>query len=326
MTFPNPVIKRNIAILGECMIELSGTPFATQQQRFGGDTLNTAIYLSRLLPQSSPCYITALGMDNYSNAMVDAWQHEGIDCRFVMRERDKLPGMYAIEIDPQGERSFHYWRTDSAARYMCDHAQFSQIIAQLKAYDLIYLSGISLAILPEHGKIKLIEALANLKASGCKIAVDSNYRPRLWDSSTHAKKWLSELYRLADIALVTADDEDLLRGEVNTPASVIAERLHRLGVDLVVVKLGSKGAMWSEGGLQGVVNGNKIDHVVDTTAAGDSFNAAYLSAWAKGLPIAACCQWGNDLAAEVIQHRGAVISKQCTQHLTDLMSSNYDDK
>ncbi len=165
MTFPNSAIKRNIAILGECMIELSGAPFATQNQNFGGDTLNTAIYLSRLLPKISPSYVTALGVDNYSNAMIDAWQHEGIDCRFVMRENTKLPGMYAIEIDPQGERSFHYWRNDSAARYMCEHAQFSQIMAQLKAYDLIYLSGISLAILPEHGKIKLIEALANLKAA-----------------------------------------------------------------------------------------------------------------------------------------------------------------
>jgi 2-dehydro-3-deoxygluconokinase len=274
MTFPNSAIKRNIAILGECMIELSGTPFATQQQNFGGDTLNTAIYLSRLLPQRSPSYITALGIDNYSNAMVDAWQHEGIDCRFVMRERDKLPGMYAIEIDPQGERSF----------------------------------------------------LANLKASGCKIAVDSNYRPRLWNGATHAKTWLSELYRLADIALVTADDEDLLRGEVNTSAEVIAERLHRLGVSQVVVKLGSKGAMWSQAGQQGFVDGNQIEHVIDTTAAGDSFNAAYLAAWAKGMPMIACCQWGNNLAAQVIQHRGAVIPQQCTQYLTDLMSSNYDDK
>ena len=326
MTFPNSAIKRNIAILGECMIELSGTPFATQQQNFGGDTLNTAIYLSRLLPQRSPSYITALGIDNYSNAMVDAWQHEGIDCRFVMRERDKLPGMYAIEIDPQGERSFHYWRSDSAARYMCEHAQFSQIIAQLKDYDLIYLSGISLAILPEHGKIKLVEALEKLKASGCKIAVDSNYRPRLWNGATHAKTWLSELYRLADIALVTADDEDLLRGEVDTPADIIADRLHRLGVSQVVVKLGSKGAMWSQAGQKGLVDGNKIDAVIDTTAAGDSFNAAYLAAWAKGMPMIACCQWGNNLAAQVIQHRGAVIPLQCTQYLTDLMSSNYDDK
>lgn len=326
MTYSNLEIKHNIAIMGECMIELSGAPFATQQQNFGGDTLNTAIYLSRLLPQSSPCYITALGIDNYSHAMIDAWQQEGIDCRFVMRERDKLPGMYAIEIDSQGERSFHYWRNDSAARYMCEHAQFSQIMAQLKSYDLIYLSGISLAVLPEHGKIKLIEALASLKAGGCKIAVDSNYRPRLWNGATHAKTWLLELYRLADIALVTADDEDLLHGDVNTPATVIADRLHRLGVDQVVVKLGSKGAMWSCAGQHGFVDGNKIDDVVDTTAAGDSFNAAYIAAWAQGLPMAECCQWGNNLAAQVIQHRGAIIPLQCTQYLTDLMSSNYDDK
>ncbi|GAD32142.1 sugar kinase [Photobacterium leiognathi] len=313
-------LSKKVAIIGECMIELSGQPFAQQEQRFGGDTLNTAIYLSRLLPQLAPTYITALGLDNYSNHMIHAWQKEGINCDYVLRETHKLPGMYAIEIDPNGERSFHYWRNDSAARQMCDHPQFRAAVEYMKSCDLVYLSGISLAILPDHGKMKLLAALADVRNAGVKIAIDSNYRPRLWRSRQNAHEWMSQLYSLADIALVTADDEDLLHGTVNSSPDVIAKRLSN--VEQVVVKLGKDGAQWFELGQSGIVQGNVVDNIVDTTAAGDSFNAAFLAAWALGMPMSECCHWGNQLAAQVIQHKGAVIPETYTRSLTKLMDEN----
>ncbi|EOB1205529.1 sugar kinase [Photobacterium damselae] len=320
-----PSLSKKIAIIGECMIELSGQPFAQQEQNFGGDTLNTAIYLSRLLPRLAPAYITALGLDNYSHYMVDAWQKEGINCDYVLRETRKLPGMYAIEIDPNGERSFHYWRNDSAARQMCDHPQFRTAIDYMKSCDLVYLSGISLAILPDHGKIKLLEALAEIRSCGVKIAIDSNYRPRLWRSRMNAKEWMMQLYSLADLALVTAEDEDLLHGSVNSLPSVIAKRLQGQGVEQVVVKMGKEGAQWFELGQSDVVAGNQVDNVIDTTAAGDSFNAAYLASWALGMSMSESCHWGNQLAAQVIQHKGAVIPTAYTRYLTELMDVNYDD-
>ncbi|CRL62305.1 2-dehydro-3-deoxygluconokinase [Proteus vulgaris] len=98
--------NRTVAIIGECMIELSGQPFLPQQQRFGGDTLNTALYLSRLEPSLHPRYITGLGADTYSTLMKKAWEEEGINCQSVITIPEKLPGLYAIEIDPCGERSF----------------------------------------------------------------------------------------------------------------------------------------------------------------------------------------------------------------------------
>ncbi|WP_064609458.1 sugar kinase [Photobacterium sp. J15] len=316
---------KKVAIIGECMIELSGKPFAAQAQHFGGDTLNTAVYLSRLLPSLAPGYITAVGTDSYSKHMLSAWLAEGLDTDMVLENPDKLPGMYAIEIDDDGERSFHYWRSDSAARYLCEHPRFDQLVKCLKEFDLVYLSGISLAILPDGGKLKLLDMLAELKTAGVQIAVDSNYRPRLWQSSTHACEWLGRLYQLSDIALVTADDEDLLLGTMNSSPEVIARRLHSLGIRQVVVKLGSKGAMWSQYGHQGFVSGNRVETVVDTTAAGDSFNAAWLAAWCTGMEMAECCHWGNKLAATVIQHKGAIIPVQETRYITELMGVENDE-
>ncbi|OAN13220.1 ketodeoxygluconokinase [Photobacterium jeanii] len=320
-----PTPHKKIAIIGECMIELSGKPFETQSQHFGGDTLNTAVYLSRLSHDLTPFYVTALGSDSYSQQMQAMWQQEGIDTSLVLTTEDKLPGLYAIQIDDFGERSFHYWRNDSAARYLCEHSGFFAVVEQLKSMDLIYLSGISLAILSDEGKAILLEALRKVKQCGVTIAVDSNYRPRLWESASIAKQWLDQLYQLSDIALVTGDDEDLLLGQSNTPSVQIAERLHKLGIAQVVVKLGADGAMWSTHTGHGVVAGNGVEQVVDTTAAGDSFNGAYLAAWCRGMEMAESCYWGNQLAAQVIQFKGAIIPAKEINHITTAMSEENEN-
>ncbi|PSU35456.1 sugar kinase [Photobacterium lutimaris] len=312
--------KKKIALIGECMIELSGQPFAQQAPLFGGDTLNTALYLSRLVPDMLPAYVTALGNDNYSRHMRQCWQQEGMDTQFVLTVDGKLPGLYAIENTPCGDSRFHYWRHDSAARYLCRHEQFSAVVEHLQSFDLVYLSGISLAILPDKDKHLLLRSLATLKEAGVHIAVDSNYRPALWPSSSDACEWIGKLYQMADIALVTADDEDRLLGMRNSPPAIIAKRMHSMGVKQVVVKLGAEGALWSQCGLSGTAKGNKVDQVIDTTAAGDAFNAAYLAAWSMGMDIDECCHWGNKLAARVIQHKGAIISQNFTRYITDLMN------
>ncbi|WP_460373535.1 sugar kinase [Vibrio campbellii] len=315
-----PTPNKKIAIIGECMIELSGKPFEAQSQHFGGDTLNTAVYFSRLSLGIIPFYVTALGCDNYSQNMKTMWQQEGIDTSLVVIDEDKLPGLYAIQINSVGERSFHYWRNDSAARYLCEHRDFSNVVEQLKTFDLIYLSGISLAILSDEGKAVLLEALRVVKQCGVTIAVDSNYRPCLWESVTEAKRWLDQLYQLSDIALVTGDDEDLLLAQKNTPPEQIAERLHKLGIPQVVVKLGADGALWSNYDEHGVVAGGCVEEVVDTTAAGDSFNGAYLAAWCRGMSMADSCYWGNQLAARVIQFKGAIIPSEEINHVIKSMS------
>lgn len=96
----------NIAVIGECMIELQQSG-ELLSQKFGGDTLNTALYLSRLT-QNSPVktsYITALGQ-SFSQNMLNSWNNEGIDTQHILRLQNKQPGMYYIETDATGERSF----------------------------------------------------------------------------------------------------------------------------------------------------------------------------------------------------------------------------
>ncbi|BBF08923.1 hypothetical protein CHBNIII8_09560 [Haemophilus influenzae] len=81
---------------------------------------------------------------------------------WVLQDEQHQPGLYLIQLDAQGERTFLYWRNQSAARYMVQHPDFAKVIAELQQVDLIYLSGISLAILPKNDRTFLIEQLSSL--------------------------------------------------------------------------------------------------------------------------------------------------------------------
>ncbi|HAS6341858.1 TPA: sugar kinase [Vibrio vulnificus] len=318
---------KHIAIIGECMIELNGKPFGSMHQTFGGDTLNAAVYLSRGCEANSKpdevkvSYVTALGNDPISTGMLTRWQDEGVSTDLVLRDETRTPGLYLIQLDDQGERTFLYWRNQSAARYLLQHPNFGLIKQALTQVDAVFLSGISLAILPEEDRISLLNLLVELKAQGVEIAFDSNFRPALWprDDNQTVKNVYQAMYQLTDVALVTFDDEQLIWGD-ETPEQTIG-RLTSLGVGKCIVKLGADGCLVQDSTNQGsgtalapqAVPTQPVVQVVDTTSAGDSFNGGFLSAYLAGADLETSCQRGNALAGAVIQHRGAIIPKAFTQ-------------
>ncbi|HDY7852216.1 TPA: sugar kinase [Vibrio vulnificus] len=318
---------KHIAIIGECMIELNGKPFGSMHQTFGGDTLNAAVYLSRGCEANSKpdevkvSYVTALGNDPISTGMLTRWEDEGVATNLVLRDEIRTPGLYLIQLDEQGERTFLYWRNQSAARYLLQHPNFGMVKQALTQVDTVFLSGISLAILPEEDRISLLNLLVELKTQGVEIAFDSNFRPALWpqDNNLTVKNVYQAMYQLTDVALVTFDDEQLIWGD-ETPEQTI-ERLTSLGVGKCIVKLGADGCLVQDSTNQvsgtalapQAVPTQPVVQVVDTTSAGDSFNGGFLSAYLAGAHLATSCQRGNALAGAVIQHRGAIIPKAFTQ-------------
>ena len=316
---------KHIAIIGECMIELNGKPFGTMHQAFGGDTLNAAIYLARACQANQSeasvkvSYVTALGRDPISEGMLTRWQDEHIDTSLVLRDPERSPGLYLIQLDEQGERTFLYWRNQSAASHLIQQPNFEQLKQTLKQVDMVMLSGISLAILPDRDRATLLNMLKELKQSGVEIVFDSNYRPALWpknDNRQTVKEVYQAMYQLTDLALVTFDDEQLLWND-NTPKTTI-ERLNLLGVKNIVVKLGPDGCLIKDSRTESIpqkIATTPVEHVVDTTSAGDSFNGGFLSAYLAGKTMPDACKRGNALAGIVIQHRGAIIPKEFTQQV-----------
>jgi 2-dehydro-3-deoxygluconokinase len=296
-----------VVLVGECMIELRGEPGAAITQTFGGDTLNTAVYLARLNPRGAVAvdYMTAVGNDAFSVAMGRSWLAEGIGDAHVRVIEDALPGLYFIQTDPHGERRFHYWRGEAAARRMFEGPEADTMLEALADYDYAYLSGISLAILTPAGRQRLIDAVHLARRAGTRIVFDNNYRPHLWPDPETARQAYRDLLHLTDLALVTWEDDAALFGYRDPEAlfSAYAE----LGVREVALKRGAASCLIQCPTGRFDVPAQTVSHVVDTTAAGDSFSAAYLACRLRGGDPEQAARWGHRLAAQVVQYRGALI-------------------
>ena len=284
-----------VACIGECMVELREGPDGQLRRGFGGDTLNTAVYLARL--GVAVDYVTALGDDAWSDEMLARWQEEGIGTRLVHRLPGRLPGLYVIQTDPQGERRFLYWRDSAAARRLFDHLD----PAELAAFDTLYLSGITLSIYGDAARDVLFGALANARSRGARVAFDTNFRPRGWPDRDAARALYARMYALADIVLASAEDLALLYGDAGE-----AELLGHAASTEIVLKLDHPACRVLHGGAEFQVQAGPVRQVIDTTAAGDSFAAAYLAARLRGVLPEAAARAGHDLAGIVVGHPGAI--------------------
>lgn len=293
-----------IASIGECMIELSNAGGGMFSRAFGGDTLNTALYLARLGVQTS--YVTALGDDPLSDEMIAAWNAEGIDTSYVLRLPGRLPGLYMIERDANGERSFLYWRDRAPAREVFDRVD-DAALDRLAHFDMIYLSGITLSLYSEAGRAKLLKLLADTRRNGGRVAFDGNYRPRGWPDAAAAQRAFTEVLAHVDIALPSFEDEQNLFGD--TDADACTARLRAAGAREIIVKLGVSGCVIYANGTRVEVAPPVTIKPVDTTAAGDSFNAGYLAARLQGASETEASQAGHRVAGAVIQYPGAIIPK-----------------
>lgn len=304
-------MSKKIAVIGECMIELSQKG-AEVSRGFGGDTLNTSVYIARqVAPEALAVnYVTALGTDSFSQQMLEAWQSENVQTSLIQRMENRLPGLYYIETDSTGERTFYYWRNEAAAKFWLESEDSAAICEELATFDYLYLSGISLAILSPSSREKLLSLMHECRANGGKVIFDNNYRPRLWASREETQQVYQQMLQCTDIAFLTLDDEDALWGE--KPVEEVMARTHAAGVSEVVIKRGADSCLVSVAG-DAVIDVPAVklakDKVVDTTAAGDSFSAGYLAVRLTGGTPEDAAKRGHLTASTVIQYRGAIIPR-----------------
>jgi 2-dehydro-3-deoxygluconokinase len=287
-----------IVCCGEAMLELSRQG-ENWKLGYGGDTLNTAIHLARAGHDTA--YLTAIGTDPLSAELKAEWAAEGLDTSLVLTHPLRSTGLYAIKTDAAGERSFSYWRDTSAAREMFALPEMAEALTIAEQADLLCFSLVSLAVLPPDGRAALLELTRKVRARGGKVAFDGNYRPRLWASADEARKARDAAIACADIGLPTLEDETLLSGEPD--ADAVARHWAGLGCTETIVKLGPDGCRLSDGSVLGPP---QCLNPVDTSGAGDAFNAGYLAARITGIAEAEAAAAGHALAGWTIMRPGAI--------------------
>jgi 2-dehydro-3-deoxygluconokinase len=293
-----------VVSIGECMVEIGPADAAgLYRMGFAGDTFNTAWYLRRRLPPGwTVDYVSAVGTDAASASMIGFMEAAGIGTRHVARLPDATVGLYLIELK-DGERSFSYWRGQSAAKRLAEDE--GRLRSALAGGDLAYLSGITLAILPPPDRARLLSALDDYRAQGGRVAFDPNLRLRLWPSPEAMTEAVAEAARHADIALPSFEDDAGAFGDPDPEAC--ARRYAALGAAEVVVKNGAERMVALADGAWHAHHPLPAREVVDTTAAGDSFNAGYLACRLTGGTVAEALARGSALAARVVGGRGALV-------------------
>ncbi|MCJ2182888.1 sugar kinase [Novosphingobium sp. 1949] len=292
----------NIVCLGEAMLELSGAG-ESWRMGIGGDTVNTAVHLSRAGHRVS--YMTAVGACAFSARLREGWEREGVNSTLVLENPAASPGLYAISTDERGERSFTYWRERSAATRLFETPGIAPIVERAQDCDLFYFSLISVAILSDAGRQGLLDLAAGVRRKGGRVAFDSNYRPQLWSSQDEAIAFRDRCIALADFGFPTFEDESTLE-RAGSPQEVVQKWQDR-GCGEVVVKLGADGCLLPD---LSVIPPAQVLVPVDTSGAGDAFNAGYLAQRLNGGTPRSSAVSGNALAAWCVMRRGAVPARE----------------
>lgn len=294
----------SLLVIGECMLELSQSANKQLSHSFAGDTYNTGVYAKRCMPDLNVCFATAVGDDMFSHQALNEWKTHGLECQHVAVTEGETIGIYAISTDERGERSFAYWRKGSAASKMMDSIDLKSITS--KPWHMVYVSGITLAILSEKHRQQLHDLLLTLQYNGSQVVFDPNYRPKLWQSADEAKFWIEKLYSISDILLPGLEDHQVLFRQPNVNAMI--KYFQQFKTSEMIIKCG-KGGMFAfkDGEPHCDLAFTPAPIQIDSTAAGDSFAGGYLSGRLHGLSIEEALKQADKVARTVVQHRGAII-------------------
>ncbi len=292
--------------VGEVLIELKRGGDGRFALSCGGDTFNTAVYLARAGIETA--FASAIGDDPYSDSMLALAAAEGIATNLVLRVPGRLPALCLGESGPGGERNACYWREGAPVHELFELPDWMRLAAGLVGAKLIYFSGITLSLLSTNGIGRFLAVLEVARRQGTKVAFDGNFRPRGWKGDLpRTRTVFIETLKRVDVALPTFDDEAVLWGDPSPEATVA--RLQAFGIGEIVVKNGPNSALVATAGARDFVPVPEVLVPVDTTAAGDGFNAGYLAARLSGSEPLQAAAAAHHLAGHVIRHAGALVPR-----------------
>ena len=172
-------MKINVCSIGEAMIEISNIKNSLYNQSFAGDTLNFCNYLDK--KKLNAFFLSAIGKSEINQSLLDFVKSKNISTKYIKQINQFEIGLYLIKNKDNGEKQFFYWRDESAAKQYFNNIDFLNLYKELKNFDYIYFSGITLSIIHISKLNNFIKLLKLLKRKKIKIVFDFNIRPSRWN-------------------------------------------------------------------------------------------------------------------------------------------------
>jgi len=291
--------------LGEVLIQLNSvTPGPLRHTKYlevhvAGAEANVMVGLSRLGLETG--LVTKVGCDEFGNLIISTLRGERVDISRVKVDPNAPTGLYFIQRHypvPRKSTVLYYRRGSAASKMSPEDVEADY----LSRFNHLLLTGITPALSPSCADA-VSKSYEIAKRRGLEVIFDTNIRMKLWNSLEEARKTISE-YLQSKIVFTNEEDLNILY-----PGSEMISAAHRIaekGAEIVVVKMGAKGALAIVGNRVFKKEAFQICQVEDVIGAGDAFNAAFLASILEGYSVEEALENGNAAGALVVTVRGDI--------------------
>lgn len=293
--------KIDIAIIGECLIELSANgslaDTSTLNKYFGGDTVTTAVALARL--GGNVTYLTKVGNDGFSEFILSSLQKENIDTSLI-KANDEQNGMYIVSHTLENKEVLYYKRKTAATKLSIE--DFSE--ESIKKLKLVYSTGVVQSLSASSREL-IRESFRIAKENDVMTAYDPNYTSCFMNSSD-TKELFEEIIEYTDIIFLSLKNDAVKLYEVES-VDKIMNYMWDKGVKIVVIKSHIDNGYYT--GYNGDISFTEFyntQKAIDTTASGDVFNGGFLYALTNGYAPAEASKFASVVSGLQTQNYGAI--------------------
>ena len=295
-------MKINVCSIGEAMIEISNIKNSLYNQSFAGDTLNFCNYLDK--KKLNAFFLSAIGKSEINQSLLDFVKSKNISTKYIKQINQFEVGLYLIKNKDNGEKQFFYWRDESAAKHYFNNIDFLNLYKELKNFDYIYFSGITLSIIHISKLNNFIKLLKLLKRKKIKIVFDFNIRPSRWNKK-NLNIFLDSVLKFVDICFLSGEDMNYWKNKNNIKSYEQIVRKYKLKHS--IFRKNAKFTYVFLNKTRYVFKNKLLKTVVDTSGAGDGFNAAYLSNFIVNNDPVLALKAGSSLGSKIVMKKGAIV-------------------
>lgn len=269
----------------------------------GGVTANYLVCVARLGVSSG--FIGAVGDDSYGEFLLKDFKEENVDSSLTLKRKGKKTPVNFIFV-AKGEKTIIQSPHMKTTKIEIDDLNYEYIANSKLLHTTIIHQDVT------------EKAIDIAKDNDVKISIDL-------ESQIAQKGWtnLKNILLKADVLIPNKEGAKSITNS-ESPEKAAKDLINK-GIPLVIITMGSQGALVTTNKFQKLIPTYKVENIVDTTGAGDTFNGAFSVAyWIKGWDLEKSCRYANAAASLKIQKLGARTGMPNEVELISFLKENSD--